>query len=254
MTADTSGSGAFPVTVSPSAAALAKDLGTVLADRLCQLSATRPRVDIAIAGGFVSQHLLPALARSAQHINWERIHVWWVDERYVDVNDPDRNDTEAIEGLFAQVNAVTLHRMPARSAMSLTEAGTSYRSHWDEQMRGRALDLVILGMGPDGHVASLFPERHMEWESPVDVVADSPKPPPERITLTLPVLLAAHEVVIAAPGRKKADAIAKAIRQVHGEPPLQPSVMPVTRLLAAGAQLWTDEAGAGRISGREGES
>lgn len=240
----------IPVEIRPDPLTLAADLAAVLAARLGGLTASAQRVDLAVAGGFVSQVLLPALADHAELVDWSRVHVWWADERYVAADDPQRNDAEAIEALLGRVEGATLHRMPADEGGPLEEAGLRFGAEWSAQMQGRRLDLAILGMGPDGHVASLFPGRPLTDSSPVAVISDSPKPPPRRITLTMPVFLAARELVIAAPGASKAPVIAESLRLADSGAPVGPEHPPVARILRAGASVWTDAAGAAALAVR----
>jgi len=150
------------------------------------------------------------------------VHFWWGDERFVPATSPDRNEKQAREALldFIPVDPALVHAMPAsdgpdgddpeaaaeRYAAELAAAarpGTARLPHFD---------VVLLGLGEDGHVASVFPEHPVVYETrPVSAVRGSPKPPPVRITLTLPTLCTAEEVWLVAAGAGKADAAAMAL-------------------------------------------
>jgi 6-phosphogluconolactonase len=144
------------------------------------------------------------------------VDFWWGDERYVPAYSTDRNDRAAELDLFdiVGVDPARVHAMPARDEAhpDVTVAAASYaelvRTH-----AGEPFDLVLLGLGPDGHVASLFP-GFPQLDSVDDsavAVTDSPKPPPERITLTFPTLNRTHEVWFLVTGEGKADAVARAL-------------------------------------------
>ncbi len=232
--------------VRPTVDALVADAAASIGAELAALSASRERVDLAIAGGFVSQRLLPALA-GAPGIDWSRVDVWWVDERYVPAGDPDRNDAEAISALLGSLPA-RLHPMPVDEGTPLDEAASHFAGEWARAMRGRRLDLVILGMGPDGHVASLFPGRALPDDVDVLAVEDSPKPPPHRITLTLPVLRDAASAHLVAAGDSKAEALERAFAELSS-PILPANALPVSRILEVGATAWIDEGAARLING-----
>jgi 6-phosphogluconolactonase len=175
-------------------------------------SAGRP-FTLALPGGSVATTCFPRLARLA--IDWDRCEFFWVDERAVPPADPESNYGMA-RSLWldaAGVPATRVHRMPA-DAPDLDAAAARYT----DVITGIAhrplrLDYVILGVGPDGHVASLFPGHALLSEANrlVAAVHDAPKPPPRRMTLTLPVLCGAGRVVVAAFGRAKAEVMREAL-------------------------------------------
>jgi 6-phosphogluconolactonase len=119
---------------------------------------------------------------------------------------PESNYRMAREALLERVHPGSVHRMPAE--LGPEEGARLY----EEVVRALApLDLVLLGIGPDGHTASLFPgSPRLEATGFAVAVHDAPKPPPERVSLTLPVLREARQVLILATGEDKADAVAKA--------------------------------------------
>ncbi len=190
------------------------------------------RVSIAIAGGFVSHKLLPCFREFAASIDWNRIDVFWVDERFVAAEDPDRNDAEAMRALFNECEGVRLHPMPSDEGQSLDEAVARATSQWRDITGGAAFDLVILGMGPDGHIASLFPGRPLHEDCPLYALDDSPKPPARRITFSLPVLRASKRIHLIAAGVAKAEALARVL---------------ATRVLSDSSLVWADSEAAALI-------
>ena len=201
------------LTTMPSADAVAFKSAELLAELLSDALARRGVAHIALTGGTsagaVYERLAPLLG------SWEEIHLWWGDERCVAPDDDEANFAIAVATLIEPVGAVParIHRMCGELG---PEAGAAaYAVELAEHVGAGSdgvpvLDVVDLGLGPDGHVASLFPHHPA-----LDIVAattagidDAPKPPPERITLTLPVLRAARSCVIHTAGDGKRDAVA----------------------------------------------
>jgi 6-phosphogluconolactonase len=184
------------------------------------------RFTIAIAGGSVAQTLLPPLATA--DVDWSRGEVFWCDERAVPPDHADSNYGAAMGLLFARApaNAATVHRMPAE-VPDLDEAARAYEGEMRRSLGGQPLlDVVLVGAGPDGHICSLFPGHPALAESDCWVVAihDSPKPPPRRLTLALPVLESARSLVLGVFGRDKAEMVRELI-----EDPASP--LPAARAL-----------------------
>jgi 6-phosphogluconolactonase len=178
-----------------------------------RVQAARRPFTLALPGGSVATTCFPRLAKLP--IKWDRCEFFWVDERAVPPSDPESNFGTA-RSLWldaAGVPAARAHRMPA-DAPDLDEAAARY-ADVITRIAGRPprLDYVILGVGPDGHVASLFPGHALlsEATGPVAAVHDAPKPPARRMTLTLPVLAGAGRVVVAAFGHAKAQVMQEAL-------------------------------------------
>ncbi len=171
----------------------------------------RGRFSIVLPGGSVAQAFLPVLAEAK--VEWTRTDVFWGDERAVDPRHPDSNYGMARELLFARV-APRVHRI-AGEVRDIVAVAAAYEREMRDALGDPArLDIVLLGMGPDGHICSLFPGHPALHEGSRWVIAieDSPKPPPARITLTLPALARAETLVVAAFGASKADAVRQALR------------------------------------------
>lgn len=208
---------------------------------------TDVRVNVAISGGAITTSLLPSLAPHVDEVDWSRIRVWLVDERYVAAGDADRNDEQAWEGFFHAASGVEFVRMPSADASapgagSLDEATAAFADTWRDLMGERSFDIALIGMGPDGHICSLFPGRvDMDEASPILAIRNSPKPPPERITVSMPVMRACGEVWLTTTGAAKADALGRAFADA---PPLD---VPVAGILSPTTRVYLDEAAASGI-------
>lgn len=186
--------------------------------RIGDVLAHQRRVDIVLTGGTVGIATLAAAASSplANGIDWTAVHVWWGDERFVPAGDADRNEGQAQQALLAHIPLPedNIHRMGAASHFTSAEdAATAYARDYAEA-GSPAFDVLMLGLGPDGHVASLFPGHagYRASGSPTIAVHDSPKPPPTRVSLTLETINRAREVWVVATGAPKAEVIAKCLQ------------------------------------------
>jgi 6-phosphogluconolactonase len=206
----------------------AEELVERTADRV--ISALAAAVDtngpahLVVTGGGILERLLEALGARGTEVPWRQVHVWWGDERYVPADSDERNDRPAMRLLFDRVDVdpAKLHRMPAADAGfgdDVESAADSYAAELARAVDGGAdgavpaFDVVLLGVGPDGHCASLFPGHPgtRVLDTSVIAVHDSPKPPPDRLSLTFPTLDAAKEIWFVASGSGKADAVARAL-------------------------------------------
>ena len=181
---------------------------------------------VAVPGGSVATACFPALA--ALRFDWTRLRCFWVDERSVPPTDPDSNYALAYERWLkpANVPAASVSRMPA-DWLDLDAAAAAYSDDLVSVLGSPArLDYALIGVGPDGHVASLFP--HLPAlaceDRLVTSVTDAPKPPSRRLTLTLPVLAHAERLTVVAFGGEKAAAIREALEDSL-------SMQPLARLL-----------------------
>jgi 6-phosphogluconolactonase len=210
------------VIVSTSAAQLAETSATRAAAALGAALAVRAEAHLVVTGGGILEQVLGALARAAG-VEWARVHAWWGDERYVPADSDERNDRPALAVLFDRVGVdpAKVHRMPASDAGFGGDAAAAADSYAAELARAAGggdgavpgFDLVLLGVGPDAHCASLFPGHPgtLVLDTSVIAVHDSPKPPPTRLSLTFPALDAAREIWFLASGTGKAEAVAKAL-------------------------------------------
>ena len=197
------------------------ELAVAVAQRLVEVVVAAQREGrvpaVALTGGTIAETIHQEIVVASRgRVDWSGVDLWWGDERYVPHDDPERNERQAAESLLdhVDVDPARVHAMPASDAghASLDAAAAAY----DAELRdrgGEPFDVVMLGVGPDGHVASLFP-GHPQLD--VDTVAalgvtDSPKPPPQRITLTFDALNNSRSVWLVVSGEGKADAVARAL-------------------------------------------
>jgi len=181
------------------------------------------RLRVAVAGGSVAQVFFPGLAQ-LQAAAQKQLDVFFCDERGVPLTHPDSNFRQAKE-LWLDAASLSSDQVHPLSFDGSLESGAHAYEALLRQRSENPLDIVLLGMGPDGHIASLFPGhpalKSQRW---VEVVRDSPKPPAERLTMTLSLLLRARHVFLAAFGPEKAPVLARALA---GD-----LTLPVARLLA----------------------
>ncbi|MGW0029374.1 6-phosphogluconolactonase [Streptomyces sp. NPDC003314] len=193
-----------------------------LITRIVDAQATRGSASVVLTGGRNGNGLLAALgsAPARDAVDWSRLDLWWGDERYLPDGDPERNVTQAREALLDRVplDPARVHAMPASDGPygdDVEAAAAAYAEELAAVGGGGvpAFDVLMLGVGPDTHVASLFPELPAVRETVRTVVGvrGAPKPPPVRISLTLPAIRAAREVWLLAAGEDKAKAAALAL-------------------------------------------
>jgi len=187
-----------------------------------QAVAERGRFFVSLAGGTtpLACYRLLAAPLIASKVNWEATHVFFGDERRVPAGHPDRNDEAAFDTLLRHVPipSKNVHRVPVDEPDAAERYESDVRGAFSifspSSSKGiPRFDLVFLGLGPDGHTASLFPGHSSleEMQRLVLRVDDSPKPPPSRVTFTLPLLNAAHHVALLVTGKDKAPALARVL-------------------------------------------
>ena len=202
---------AISITVQPDPEGVSRTVANRMAGAILRTLATHDVAHICITGGRGGHGALASLAQDAG-IDWERVHVWWSDERFVPAGDPQRNDTMAREALLDVVDLPTANVHPMPSSDDFAEVGDAADAYVAELAEfgdpGPPFCISILGMGEDGHVASLFPEHPgLRQTRPAFAVTDSPKPPPVRVSMSFDVINTADEVVLIASGAGKADAV-----------------------------------------------
>lgn len=208
-----------------------------LITKIVDAQAARGSASVVLTGGRNGNGLLAALAAAPARdaIDWSRIDLWWGDERYVPADDPERNHVQAREALLDAVPAdpARVHAMPASDGPYGADVDAAAAAYAAELARAATpedhgpvpqFDVLMLGVGPDTHVASLFPEHPAarETERTVVGVHGAPKPPPTRVSLTLPAIRAAREVWLLAAGEDKAGAVAIALGGAGGCRPRRP--------------------------------
>jgi 6-phosphogluconolactonase len=206
----------------PDSDALVAAAGDRLVNAITDAIDKRGRAQIVLTGGGTGVGLLKRVGEHAAKIDWSKVHVYWGDDRYVPEDDDERNDKQAREALLDHVDvpAANVHPMSPSDGEfgdDLDAAALAYEhvlaANADNGQPAPDFDVHLLGMGPEGHVNSLFPETPAvrETQRLVVGVVDSPKPPPRRITLTLPAIQRSREVWLVVSGAAKADAVAAAI-------------------------------------------
>ena len=251
-------------TVLADADAVARSAAGEFVLRLLGIQAARGRATAVLTGGGVGTAMLEAVGEDPDvgRVDWSSVALWWGDERYLPDGDPERNETAARAALARWVGSsgvgldpANVHPMPASDGpyADAAAAAAGYAAELAVAAADDpgpvhgipALDLLLLGLGPEGHVASLFPAAvlggRVEDPAPgVIAVTDSPKPPPVRTSLTLGALCAAEEVWLLAAGEGKADAVFTA----HADPDRTPAGQVHGRRLT---RWWLDVAAAARL-------
>ncbi len=219
--------------------ATAARLGVTVTDAIAQ----RGVAHVVVTGGTVGIGLLASLASSplVGLIDWTSVHVWWGDERFVCSGDADRNEGQAQKALLGRVPLPeeNIHRMGSSDDFATPEDAADAYAAEVAAHGNPSWDVLMLGMGPDGHVASLFPGHPVYAAAhTTDAVAvhDSPKPPPTRVSLSLASINRAREVWVVAAGAPKAEAVA---RGLSGD-----ATLPVATVAGVERTLWLLDAAA----------
>lgn len=233
------------IAVHADAELLAQAVAARLLVRILDAQTGRGQASVVLTGGRIAAAVYRALAAlpAREAVDWSRVDVWWGDERFLPEGDPQRNATQARAALLDAVplNPARVHPMPASddpAGSDPEEAAARYAAELAQAARpGTAalphFDVLLLGVGEDGHVASVFPEHPVHFESrPVSAVRGSPKPPPIRTTLTLPTINTAEEVWLVASGADKARAVGLALA---GAGPVQ---LPAAGVRGTNRTLW----------------
>ncbi|MFV0462400.1 MAG: 6-phosphogluconolactonase [Nostocoides sp.] len=233
------------ILVHPTKQVLADAIAARLVSALVDVLADRGVAHVSLTGGSMGSAVIASLSDSPAKaaVDWTKVVVWWGDERYLPTGDPDRNDVQNDAAGLASLglDPANIHRAagPDRSG-SAEESAAAY----SEQIRaadGGEFDIVLLGVGPDGHVASLFP--HHPAAETADAIAiavhDSPKPPPDRVSLTFESLNRSRRVWFLVSGADKADAVRRGTQQ------RDPQNTPASAVTGSEETLWLiDEAAA----------
>lgn len=198
---------------------LSRAFVAIVEDAATLAMAARQMFTLAIPGGSAVEVLCPPLAQAS--LAWKQVHVFWCDERAVSPADPASN-VGLLRRIWSGTRALSechLHAMQG-DAPDLRVAADAYARELEYHCgEPPMLDLVLLGFGEDGHIASLFPGHDASNEKTRSAVeTDSPKPPPRRITLTMPVLCRARTVVVTAFGAGKAAPIRDALTRTSDTP------------------------------------
>ncbi len=207
---------------------LAKAAAARLVTRLVDVQAAAGNASLVLTGGGIGTAVLAelAVAPARDAVDWRRLDIWWGDERFLPAGHPERNETAARQALLRHLDMdpARVHAMPGpdgpdgdnpEAAAARYAAELSAATRPEDHGPVPSFDVLLLGIGPDGHVASLFPGLPALYdERPVVAVRGAPKPPPIRLTLTLPAIRCAREVWVLASGTEKAGAVRLALSDV----------------------------------------
>lgn len=206
------------VLVHPDAASLVASVAARFLTKVIDLLDEKETIDVCLTGGSAGVAVLAAVAENPARdgIDWSRVVFWWGDERYLPRGDAERNETQARAALLdlLPLPAENVHPFPAPGDQATIEdAAAAYAA----ELGDTVFDITFLGVGPDGHIASLFPDHASVRETVAKVVAetDSPKPPPLRLSLTLPVINASERIWLVLAGADKAGALGLALADAN---------------------------------------
>ncbi|HEV2752469.1 MAG TPA: 6-phosphogluconolactonase [Solirubrobacteraceae bacterium] len=198
----------------PDAEAAAAHLADQVASRLADARRGGKAFHLALAGGDTPRRAYELMGERED--GWEHVHVWLGDERCVPLDDPQSNARMLDESLFAHAGGEPPRLHPVDGEAFPEDAAWLYALELWRYVPDGILDMIVLGVGDDGHIGSLFPHHPLleARHAPCVAIHDSPKPPPRRVTLTLPWRRAARRTVLLATGEAKRDALGRAL----GEP------------------------------------
>ena len=215
-------------------------------ETLEQALANKSQINLSLTGGTVGILTLSVLAEQPdlERIDFTRVHIWWGDERFLEANSPDRNAVQARDAFLKKINIPesNIHEFPASDqGLSLTTAKSSFEeslnTHFGEGVP--LFDLTILGMGPDGHIASLFPGHEgLSAEAIVVAEPNSPKPPSERLSFGFDALNNSQKIIFVVSGIDKANAV----KEVHTN---ENCDLPAAKVVALGETIWFIDQAAG---------
>jgi 6-phosphogluconolactonase len=240
----------------PDSAALVAAAGDRLTNAIVSAVDARGRAMVVLTGGGTGIGMLSHIGEHAERIDWSKVLLFWGDDRFVPCDDDERNEKQARAALLDRID------IPAENVYAMAASDGRFGSDIDAAAAGYEQELAavaeagepapdfdvhLLGMGPEGHINSLFPHTDAVREKTRLVVGvdNSPKPPPRRITLTLPAIQRSREVWLIVSGAGKADAVAAA---VNGAAPVD---VPAAGAVGRDATVWLlDEPAAAKLSDR----
>ncbi|MCV2488009.1 6-phosphogluconolactonase [Geodermatophilus sp. YIM 151500] len=248
------------VVVEPDADVLARAVASALVARLAAAQAVHGTASVVLTGGGIGIALLEHVAALAaeparERVDWTAVDVWWGDERFVPADSDDRNEKAARRALLDAVGVPPerVHAMPPSDGEFAEPEDAA--AWYAEQLAAAApagaavprFDVLILGMGPEGHTASIFPESPAAHDDrPAFAVRGCPKPPPTRVSLGFSAINTAEEVWMVVAGEEKAPAVAMALSGSAG-----PVQLPAAGVHGTRATRWLlDSAAAGKLPGR----
>ncbi|WP_163505689.1 6-phosphogluconolactonase [Fodinicola acaciae] len=221
---------------------LVQSVAARLIAKLADAQAARGEATAVLTGGTVGTLSLGAVADSplASTVDWSRVNLWWGDERFVRSGDADRND-EQVRQIFLEklpLDPKRIHHFPATDGPDGDDAAAAAARYAEELLadgNGKVpvFDVLMLGVGGEGHVASIFPDSEAgRSQRTVVAVHDSPKPPPNRLSLTFPTITSAEEIWLVVAGKDKAEAVGRAVNGAN------PADVPAAGAVGRTATKW----------------
>ncbi len=214
----------FKITVLDTPESIAKTVAEEVLAVVKSAIESRGSAELVLTGGTLGIAVLESmrLLSLTAEISWQKVHIWWGDERFVEIDSLERNDLQAVEAFLRHISipASNIHfPETTTNSSSVNEAADTYTEDLLEHfgsVEAIYFDALLLGIGPDGHIASLFPGQDtLDSKSLVVAVTDSPKPPPKRISFSFKTIAKANKIWAFASGTGKAKAIEKALNGAH---------------------------------------
>jgi 6-phosphogluconolactonase len=210
------------VLVHPDKQSLGASVAARFITKIIDVIEEQDSASVVLSGGSVSTLVLAAINESGARdsVDWSKVSFWWSDERWVEPGSPDRNDRQNGIDLLDHIGVLpeNVHRFAAVGELpSIEAAAAAYVAELKEHAQGDdespRFDITLLGVGPDGHVASLFPDKPQvsATEPTVLTIADSPKPPSARLSLSLPAINNSQRVWMILAGAEKAASLGLAL-------------------------------------------
>jgi 6-phosphogluconolactonase len=230
---------------------VASSVAEALLAVLAEVQAAGREPSVVLTGGTIARKVHTAVADHVDRgrVDWGRVHLWWGDERFVPVDDEERNEGQARADLVDRLpfDPEKVHAIAADDGSTgVEDAAAAYATELETVLPEGdepLFDVLMLGIGPDGHCASLFPGRpEVDATGLTVAVRDSPKPPPLRVSLTMPTLQRARQVWFVATGEGKAEAVARSV--AGGDVHVAPSAGPRG---TEGTRWYVDAAAAARL-------
>lgn len=218
--------------------ALVEEAALRITKTLTILLGSQDSVHLALTGGSVGTDVLSALNNMTKGLDLANLHIWWIDERFVASSSGDRNELQARFAWLdsSEILPGNIHPFPSSDSVSIEEAADRFAS--EINALNPNFDLVLLGMGEDGHIASLFPGSNAEFVGDwVVIERNSPKPPAMRLSLSLKAINSANEVIFLVSGSEKA----AALREVFSDE----SNLPAALVEATNRTTWLIDSQAG---------
>jgi 6-phosphogluconolactonase len=206
------------VVVHANAEALAAAAAARLITRIVDIQTASRSASLVLTGGGIGIAVLREVANTpaATAVDWQGLDIYWGDERFLPSGHPERNETQARKALLnhVDVDPTRVHPMGASDGPWGNDPDSAAQAYEDLLPNRPAFDICLLGIGEEGHVASVFPSSPTVYETERAVIGvrGSPKPPPTRISLTLPAIRCANEVWLIVSGAQKAAAVTMALR------------------------------------------